>query len=185
MSTPALRRRRIRSMALVTAAVLLGVLVIAALIRTSDDGVSYGGELRAGGTLTSLTLPRLEGDGVLEYASVDDRPLVINFFASWCPSCIAEMPDFERVQLALGDRIEMWGVSQNDAPSASVELARSTGITYPTAIDRDGAFFNALGVTGMPTTVFVLPGGRIADVWQGALDEASLLSLISERLGVS
>jgi hypothetical protein len=76
-------------------------------------------------------------------------------------------------------------VSQSDARDASVQLAHQTGITYDTAIDQDGRFFNALGAQGMPTTVFVRPGGEIADVWVGALDEASLTRLVEEHFGGS
>jgi hypothetical protein len=75
-------------------------------------------------------------------------------------SCIAEMPGFERVHRQLGDRIGFLGVSQSDARSASIDLARRTGITYPAGIDATGRFFNAWGTFAMPTTVFIRPGKR-------------------------
>jgi thiol-disulfide isomerase/thioredoxin len=167
---------------------VVGVAIVAglalALLRdVSPAGVDFAGDLRRGGTIERLTLPSLEGEGVFGYASVADRPLVINFFASWCPPCIAEMPDFERVHQQVRDQVTFLGVSQSDPREASLQLADQTGITYETAIDQDGRFFNALGAQGMPTTVFVRPGGEIADVWVGALDEASLARLVEEHFG--
>lgn len=174
-----------RSIGIVVAATVAAVAVVVLLTRGAAGGVvEYSGDLRAGGTLEALSLPRLGGEGAIDYASLSERPLVINFFASWCPNCVAEMPDFERVHRALDDDVEFLGISQSDPADASIELAHQTGITYDTGIDRNGVFFNALGVTGMPTTVFVRPGGEIAEVWQGALDEASLRQLIDRLLGV-
>lgn len=163
------------------AIVLAGTL----LVRGGSGGVAFSGDLRVGGVLRSLELPALQGGGSVRYSAYADRPLVINFFASWCPSCVAEMPDFERVHQRLGDRVAFLGISQSDAPGASIDLARETGITYDTALDERGAFFSALGSTGMPTTVFVRPGGEIADIWVGALNAETLEALIAEHFGVA
>lgn len=109
---------------------------------------------------------------------------MINFFASWCPFCIAEMPDFERVHQLLGDRVAFLGVWQTDARGASIDLARETGITYDTAIDERGDFFRAVGGQGMPTTIFVRPGGEIAEIWVGALDAGTPRQLVTDHFGV-
>jgi thiol-disulfide isomerase/thioredoxin len=179
------RRRKIRASAWVVAAVAVVSVLGPLLVRDGSGGVTFEGDLRSGGSLDRLTLPALEGDGAIDYASYADRPLVINFFASWCPNCVAEMPAFERVHAAAEGRVAFLGISQNDPRGASIELAEQTGITYDTGVDERGAFFNALGATGMPTTVFVRPGGEIAQVWTGALDEGSLTQLIDQYLGVA
>jgi thiol-disulfide isomerase/thioredoxin len=181
----AVARRKIRTAAISIAAIALVGVIGFSFSRQASGGVSFAGDLRAGGRIERLVMPALEGGGNRDYSAYAARPLVINFFASWCPNCIAEMPDFERVHQAAGGEVAFLGVSQSDAPQASIDLAAETGITYDTAIDRQGAFFNALGATGMPTTVFVRPGGEIAQVWVGALDEASLTQLIDEYLGVT
>ncbi len=148
--------------------------------RSDSDGVAYAGDFRPGGTLESLQVPVLVGAGSVDYEDFADRPLVINFFASWCPSCISEMPAFEQVHRQLGDRVRFLGVSQSDSRDASIELARRAGITYPTGFDPVGSFFHATGVLGMPTTIFVRAGGKIADVWVGPL--ASVRMGVGERL---
>jgi thiol-disulfide isomerase/thioredoxin len=186
------RARRAKAVARARVGVLALVLVVAGaalafgIVRDPQpSGVAFAGDLRRGGTLDELRLPRLEGDGAIEYAAYDDRPLVINFFASWCPNCIAEMPEFERVHMLLGDRVAFLGVSQSDARGASIDLAQETGITYDTAIDERGQFFRAIGGQGMPTTIFIRPGGRIAEIWVGALDADALQQLVADLFGVS
>ncbi len=182
------RRARIRkvrtaaiAVAVVTAVVGLGLV----LVRGSSGGVAFAGDLRAGGTLESLKLPALEDSGTVDYSQFSDRPLVINFFASWCPFCVGEMPAFQQVHQELGNRVAFLGISQQDSKGASVDLAHETGITYPAAIDANGVFFNAVGTGGMPTTLFVEPGGRIAYVQVGPLDAAMLKEFIGTYLGVA
>jgi len=143
------------------------------------------GNLRDGGKLDSFSLPRLEGAGTITYASLQEKPLVLNFFASWCPFCISEMPAFEQVNQRLGSRVQFLGVSQSDGKQASSNLAHQTGISYPTAIDAQGSLFRAFGGSGMPVTVFIRPGGQIAEIHTGALDQAALTSLIQRYFQVS
>jgi len=174
---------------------IVAVLAIAAwvladtLLPNSDDSgaasdVSFAGDLTVGGSLKKMRLPRLSGDGVVDYSGLADRPLVINFFASWCPTCVGEMPEFERVHRLLGDQVAFLGVSQSDSRGASIQLARDTGITYETAFDERGELFRAFGALGMPTTVFVRPGGEIVEVWAGGLDARTLQQLVAENFGV-
>jgi thiol-disulfide isomerase/thioredoxin len=177
------RRARVGAIG-VGLAIVAVVVVLGIVLDMQPSSVAFAGNLRKGGTLEELRLPELHGDGVVEYADYADRPVVINFFASWCPNCIAEMPEFERVHAILGDRVAFLGVSQSDARSASIDLANETGITYETAIDEQGAFFRAFGGLGMPTTVFIRPGGEIAEVWVGALNAQALRGLIADHLGI-
>lgn len=169
----------------VWASVVVGVSVVAIiLVLGGGTGVAFAGDIRTGGSLQSLSLPSLESGGQVDYASLRGRPLVINFFASWCPTCEAEMPAFQRVHEELGDSVGFLGIAQSDARSAAVAMAHATGIQYPTAFDAQGAFFNATGSTGMPVTIFVRPGGAIAEVHVGAFDEAALRSAVRSDFGV-
>jgi thiol-disulfide isomerase/thioredoxin len=177
-------RARVSVIALVLVAAA-GTLALALVVDGQPSGVAFAGDLRSGGRLEELRLPRLEGDGVIEYAIYADRPLVINFFASWCPSCIGEMPDFERVHRLFGGDVAFLGVSQSDARGASIDLARETGVTYDTAIDERGEFFRAIAGQGMPTTVLIRPGGEIADVWVGPLNADALRGLVADHFGIA
>lgn len=153
------------------------------IVRSLGGGVTVSGDLRDGGHLDAFTLPALQGSGTISYASYQDKPLVLNFFASWCPACIGEMPGFEQVHRTLGSKVQFLGVSQSDSSSASIQLAGQTGITYPTASDSQGSLFRAFGGLGMPVTIFIKPGGQIAEIHTGSLDPTTLSSLIVEHFG--
>jgi len=180
----AVRRKKLRRLG----GVLVSLAVVGAagfaIARSSNTGVAFAGDIRTGGRIESLQLPELNGHGVVRYSAYRDRPLVINFFASWCPNCIGEMPGFQAVHRQLASRVAFLGISQSDSRGASIDLAQKTGITYPTAIDAHGTFFHATGSAGMPTTLFVQPGGRIAYINVGALDPTTLRRDIAQYFGV-
>ena len=68
-----------------------------------------------------------------ESATLDEyrgTPLVVNLWASWCPSCIHEMPDFEEVSQEYAGRIEFVGIGIDDDRGAAEQLVEETGVTY-------------------------------------------------------
>jgi thiol-disulfide isomerase/thioredoxin len=83
--------------------------------------------------------------------------LIINFWASWCPSCNAEAPLLERAQRALevGHAGTVVGVAYKDVRSFALSKIRSRGISYPNLRDDDGSFAAAFGTDQLPET-FVL-----------------------------
>jgi thiol-disulfide isomerase/thioredoxin len=175
---------RVRRAGILVATILVVAGLGFAIVRGGSGGVAFAGDLRAGGTLDSLKLPTLVGKGQLDYEGMRDRPVVLNFFASWCPFCVGEMPAFEQVHRDLGPKVVFLGVSQSDSRSASIDLVKEAGVTYATGIDAQGSFFNAIGTASMPTTLFVRPGGTIAYVQAGPLDEKTLTDYIGRYLGV-
>ncbi len=118
----------------------------------------------------------------LSLSGLGDRPVVLNFFASWCPTCIAELPDFERVSQTFADDVQFLGLSVQDQPDLSLQLLAETGVTFPTGLDTPGDIFSAFGGLGMPTTVFITADGEVANVHTGVLTEESLTDAILEDL---
>jgi thiol-disulfide isomerase/thioredoxin len=111
------------------------------------------------------------------------RPTVLNFWASNCPPCIAEMPEFEEVHLALSDRVDFVGMNTADINRESAErLAAETGVTYPLADDMSSAVFREFGGFVMPTTVLLNPQGQVAFSWSGVLTADELTRLINEHI---
>jgi cytochrome c biogenesis protein CcmG, thiol:disulfide interchange protein DsbE len=149
---------------------------------TADEAVVEG-VATVGRPAPRVELPGLRG-GRVRLADLRGRPVVVNFWASWCPPCLAEMPEFQRVHHRLGGRVAFVGVNQRDQPQAAERLASSTGVTYPLAIDPAGRSFDAFGGLGMPTTVLIRVDGTVAEVFAGQLDEALLGERIRTVLGV-
>lgn len=119
-------------------------------------------------------------------ADFTGRPTVVNFWASNCAACVAEMPEFEEVHLELADEVDFVGVNTADVSRESaVRLAEQTGVTYPLADDTDSTVFRAFGGFVMPTTVLLNPQGQVAFTWSGVLTGDELTRLINEHILVS
>ena len=94
--------------------------------------------------------------------------LMINFFASWCSPCVAEMPDFEEFWQRHGHQVAVLGLARDDAAADALQMIAATGVTYPTGVDSTDLFIT-LGGLGMPTTVFISPEGAILDAYSGLM----------------
>jgi thiol-disulfide isomerase/thioredoxin len=105
--------------------------VVIALFATGATAVAV---LRGGpaahdrrAALPGVSLVDFDGK-TFTLADYRGSPLVLNFWASWCPSCAAEMPAFENVYQGVNRKVEFVGINNNDSRDAAEELARSTGI---------------------------------------------------------
>ena len=110
-----------------------------------------------------------------------DRPLVLNFFASWCTPCITEMPALESVHQQRPD-IAFVGLAVNDTPTRAREIVADTGGTYATGVDPDSAISNAYEILGMPTTLFIAPDGEVVYQHTGGLTFDQLIEQLNTHL---
>ena len=158
-------------------ALVLGLLLCTTLAACgSDTGVAADASVHPfrlvdGGT---TTLAELQAD--------DDRPMVVNLWATWCAPCLAEMPDLEAFHRQRGAEIQLIGLNISDSPTRAAELTDKLGITYLLGRDPEGVFVEALGAVGLPVTVFITRQGRLALVHQGPLDLERLADLAAEHL---
>ena len=133
--------------------------------------------------LSNLTFALFEG-GTRSISYYRGQPLVINFFASWCPPCVREMPEFQSVSEDLRGKVTFLGLSQDRNNDDGLALVDLTGVTYDIGEDADLEVFKATSSVAMPTTAFVSPEGALLDVWAGALDREALLQHIERTLNV-
>lgn len=190
-------RRTLPWQAVVAATVLALTAAGLVLVFLSDRS---GDDVQEDATAPTLELRPADevpdGDPLdVEYTDVDDetgtirerlgsRPLVVNFFASWCTPCIKEMPDFETVSQELDDDASFFGLAVTDRPEDASRIVDQTGVTYDWSRDIKGDIAAAFGVTNMPSTIFITPDGDIAHIQPGAVDQEKLRALIEEHLGV-
>ena len=105
------------------------------------------------------------------------RPLVVNFWASWCPPCVAEMPDLQVVYTEFRDQVIFLGLNMQELDfDAALRLVEQTGVTYPLASDPDGCIYRSFGGIAMPTTVLISEEGEVVRVHGGILTRAQLAS---------
>lgn len=107
------------------------------------------------------------------------KPLVINFWASWCPPCKGEMPDFEEVYQEKGEDITFMMVNMTDGGRETIETAKSflndSGYTFPIYFDTEQSAAGAYGISSIPTTIFIDAKGQIIAGSTGAIDKETLL----------
>jgi cytochrome c biogenesis protein CcmG/thiol:disulfide interchange protein DsbE len=133
---------------------------------------------------TAFELPRLNGAGTVSLAALRGKPVVVNFFASWCVPCRQEMPALQTVSTKLKDKVAFLGVDHQDDRGGALALLNDTGVQYPTGYDPDGKVATSYGLFGMPTTLFVSPDGRLLEKHTGELSEAKLDETINRLFGL-
>ena len=112
------------------------------------------------------------------------KPIVINFWASWCPPCRIEMPYFQTVYDDIGDEVQFLMISLVDGFRETIRTAENFishyGYTFPVFYDTMGGAAIGYRVTSIPTTVFIDRDGNLAGRWVGVLNEEQLRQFISE-----
>ena len=161
---------RRRSTTIAAGRVLLGVVVLAAMSACSNSSEGAGG---------AAAVAIVAGDGSdTTLDTIADGPLVVNLWATWCAPCVDEMPAFAEVS-ADDDAAEIIGVNIGDSAADAATFAADLGVDYPQFTDPAGDLQTALGVTGLPATVFLSGDGTVLEVHQGALTAAELRDSIS------
>ncbi len=131
-----------------------------------------------------LVLPDLAGKTV-SLSDYRGKPVLINFWATWCDTCREEMPALEGLFRRSGGRFSVIGVSLDEnALSAVPPFAKKHALTFPLLI-ADRKVSAGYAVRGLPTAYLIDAEGRIARRWVGALDvravENDILALLDRR----
>lgn len=178
------------------AMVILAVLTFVAFRSDTDSGpdptvldpdATFPGELGAGRDVTGESVTDITYDGFNgasggSLGALAGRPVVLNFFASWCSPCIEEMPAIEAAYQHYGDQVAFLGINIDGRPEAGVRMVESAGVTYPLGHNRGGAMLERFGAVNMPTTVFIGADGTVKSVHTGKLTQADIERTINETL---
>ncbi|MBE3593665.1 MAG: TlpA family protein disulfide reductase [Candidatus Carbobacillus altaicus] len=101
--------------------------------------------------------------GTITLKELRNRPVLINFWATYCPSCIDEMPAIESVYQAYRDQgFIVVGINTGESMAAIQGYVRRTGVTYPIALDPDAKAQKAYKVYDLPRSVFIDADGNVA-----------------------
>ena len=106
------------------------------------------------------------------------KPIILNFWASWCGPCQSEMPDFDKAYQELGDEIAFLMVNMTDGSRETVETAsgfiQNQGYSFPVFYDTDQDAATTYGAYSLPTTYFIDEEGYGIARATGAIDEETL-----------
>lgn len=157
----------------------LGLIVVALVIGVAASSGSGSSESE---THVDFALPDFNGETV-RLSGFRGKGLVLNYWASWCFPCLAELPGFEQVYQRHRDEVGFLGVNLADDPSSAAGVIAETGITYPLAIDADGSTYLAFGASAMPTTMFISPDGEVLELFSGDLTAGQLEEKVVSYFG--
>ncbi|MFQ5854339.1 MAG: TlpA family protein disulfide reductase [Anaerolineae bacterium] len=147
---------------------------------------------RPGALAPDFTVTLLDGR-TLALADLRGRPLILNFWATWCVPCRREMPLIETLYAAqaglsavpaqAGDGLTVLAVNYGEGPDVVAGFVTEGGYTFPIALDRDLELARTYLVHGMPTTYFIDRDGIIRQVHIGEMAGDLLQSYVTEIEG--
>jgi cytochrome c biogenesis protein CcmG, thiol:disulfide interchange protein DsbE len=157
------RSARLTAQALALALVVgLLALLVWRVARDSDQGVSQALADGERPTAPAFDLARLDGKGRIDLASLrGKKPIVIDFWASWCVPCIYESKRLEAARNEYGDRVAFIGVDTKDFSGDARRWQRKHGITYPSVHDGSGNVLTKWGGLPLPKIFFVDRRGKV------------------------
>jgi thiol-disulfide isomerase/thioredoxin len=129
-----------------------------------------------------FTLTDTQGNVYTE-ESTKGKYLVINFWATWCPPCLKEIPDFVDFHEKYSDKAIILGLNYEQASSDAIsEFTESFMVEYPIVLfsgKNSTQFENFGNIVGMPTTRIYNPKGELIGSYEGAMDLNTLINTIS------
>jgi len=190
------RRIPLLPLVVATAFALLAAVGAALLLGAGDESSAGGGSDSGPYRLTpvgelpasaaDVTLSPLDGRPDRRLGELlGSKPVVVNFYASWCGPCVTEMPAFEQVHRELGDKVTIIGVAYQDSDEDARATVERTGVTYPTFGDSGQDAMTYFGGISMPTSVFIDARGNVVDVRSRALNSDELRSALEDRFGIA
>jgi len=150
------------------------------------------GVISEGEQLPGCEFEGMEGDPGLAVASLLGKPMVLNFWASWCTFCVREMPDFDAVSRSVDEEVTFVGLNvlgiEGETRGAAETFKQRTGVTYRMVYDPKGAFYarfqpNVLNPV-MPITIFADEDGTVKDKHFGPLTRDALRGKLTELFGI-
>ena len=120
----------------------------------------------------------------IKLSDMKGTPVVLNFWASWCPPCKAEMPDFEEAYQAYGEDIQFVMVSHLAWGTDTVEKAKlfydNSGYTFPIYFDYQFEAYTAYEINSIPKTIFIDENGSIVAEVHQMISRSQLLEYLEK-----
>jgi thiol-disulfide isomerase/thioredoxin len=161
---------------LVTGVVTVVVVVVAVLsvVTSGSDAATPRSDPKA----ASFSLPLLGASGAsgskISLSQYAGKPVIVNFWASWCSPCQQETPLLASWYRQEKGRVPLVGLDENDTQTAALSFAHAKGVTYPLAFDPQTTAASAYGVIALPQTFFLNSRHQIVARVYGAVTTSDL-----------
>jgi cytochrome c biogenesis protein CcmG, thiol:disulfide interchange protein DsbE len=153
-------------------------------VATDDSLGKVPGTIKLTGEAQAFALEDVRvGRPPVSLEALRGKPVVLNFFASWCGPCIREMPALQAMSERYRGKIHFVGITFNDRRDAAKGVLERTGANYPAAFDPRSDLAVDYAVRVMPTTFFIGPDGNLVERKDGELSENQLRRIIDRLWG--
>jgi cytochrome c biogenesis protein CcmG/thiol:disulfide interchange protein DsbE len=166
-------------------AVLLGLSGLFGLAILPRLALGYGGGM-VGQPAPDFTLPvAANGDAGarMQLAELKGRPVIIDFWASWCGPCSMQAPILDRLARKYEGRgLVVLGINIDDTPAVTKEYARHKGLSYPMLMDQGDHAAGMYGVSKLPSLIVIDRKGNVSAFMTGLVDEPALDEVIAAAM---
>jgi len=165
---------------------IIGIVIAAAVIALF--AMSFGRDPQhiasplVGRAAPSFALRAVGSGDIVDIAKLRGKPVVLNFWATWCGPCHAEHPVLVQAARALGPDVQFVGVVFSDTEANIASFLRERGEAYPTLLDDNGKTSIAYGVGGVPETFFIDRSGKIVAKYEGPMSGDTLQEYVQKVL---
>ena len=151
-------------------------------VMGTTTATSRSGKELVGKKAPSFVAPKVGGQ-LVSLENYKNKPLVLNFWASWCPPCRDETPGMERIWRKYEDQgVVILGINVQDGEKEAERYISEFGVTFSNALDLDGSITVDYGVTGLPVTFFIDNDSVVTGRWVGSISEDRLDNWVSNLL---
>ncbi|GGG57340.1 MULTISPECIES: thiol-disulfide oxidoreductase ResA [Paenibacillus] len=170
-------RRPVQIVILLAVLIVGGYAIGTSLFAAKEDGIP-----KVGGTPPDFTLVDLQGN-THQLSDYKGKAVVINFWGTFCPPCVKEMPEFERQFAKWKDEgLEILAINLSEDTLTVNNFVRRFELNYPILRDVNKKTERSYGLRSYPTTFFVKPDGKIMEIKVGGMTEQDIDERVIELL---
>jgi cytochrome c biogenesis protein CcmG/thiol:disulfide interchange protein DsbE len=165
---------------------IIGLLIIAAIVAVLFVGLGKDPQAIAspliGRPAPDFALKAVGTGETIDLAQYRGKPVIVNFWATWCHPCWDEHPVLTQTSQVLGNQVQFLGVVFQDDESRIKSFLQQRGWAYPTLVDQAGKTAIAYGVGGVPETYFLDKNGTIVAKFAGPMSADDIQTNLQKAL---
>lgn len=148
------------------------------LLPTTSNNPN-GTSAKPGTTAPDFTLVDVHTDQPVSLSNFTGRPVILNFWATWCGPCKIEMPHLQDVHNNYHNSgVTILAINSGEDPNTVLDFASELNLTFPILVDNMGAVQQLYQIRGFPSTIFIYKDGTVAHNHIGMLSE----EILSQRI---
>ncbi len=149
--------------------------IVVSLLTSSSAAAKPPAPVAAGFSVAALGQPGQQ----VSLRQYQGKPVIINFWASWCPDCKTETPLLASWYKQQQGKVDLVGLDENDASAKALAFAHAKGITYPLGFDPLTIAASKYGIDALPQTFFLNAQHRVVERIYGAVTKPELAQAVS------